>query len=151
MPFYFKPASLGVYMIQDRSGGLISVGSGAAVTPAATPGPSASWAAVRSRSGSFSLRSSANGRWLTVERPYGAVDTAVGPGSGDRLTLLPRSGCRPFPEAGLNAVGPVRSGVNPDGTVFGYADPHLHITADYRAGGLVLSGESFDPFGVTVA
>jgi microsomal dipeptidase-like Zn-dependent dipeptidase len=35
--------------------------------------------------------------------------------------------------------------------VVGYADPHLHITADSRAGGLVLSGESFDRFGITQA
>jgi microsomal dipeptidase-like Zn-dependent dipeptidase len=35
--------------------------------------------------------------------------------------------------------------------VSGWADPHLHITADMRAGGLVLYGESFDRFGVTEA
>jgi microsomal dipeptidase-like Zn-dependent dipeptidase len=151
MPLYFKPSSLDVYMLQDRSGGLVSVGSGATVSPASKPGPATTWSVVRSGAGSFSLRSTSNGRWLTVERSSGTVDTAAAAGRASRLSLLPRIGCRPFPEAGLNALGPVRSGVNPDGTVFGYADPHLHITADYRAGGLVLSGESFDPFGITVA
>jgi microsomal dipeptidase-like Zn-dependent dipeptidase len=32
--------------------------------------------------------------------------------------------------------------------VFGFADMHLHITADMRAGGNVLYGESFDRFGI---
>jgi microsomal dipeptidase-like Zn-dependent dipeptidase len=151
VPLYFKPSSLGVYMLQDRGGGLVSAGTSGAVTPGSTPGPAAAWAAVRSGARGFSLRSASDGRWLTVDSRSGAVGTAAAAGRGARLDLVARKGCRPFPEAGLNAVGPARGGVNPDGTVFGYADPHLHITADYRAGGLVLSGESFDPFGVTVA
>ena len=40
---------------------------------------------------------------------------------------------------------------NRDGTVFGFADTHLHITANLRAGGRVISGEPFDRFGITEA
>ncbi len=35
--------------------------------------------------------------------------------------------------------------------VFGYTDAHLHVVADLRAGGQVISGESFNRFGVTEA
>jgi hypothetical protein len=35
--------------------------------------------------------------------------------------------------------------------VFGWADLEFHLTASYRAGGDVIAGEDFDPFGVTVA
>ncbi len=144
---YFKPTGLGTYMIQDRRGELLSVGAGAAVVPSATPAATAAWTMIGTGRGTFALRSIANGRWLRIGHS-GAVDTAPG---RQRLRLRARSRCLSYPEAGVNAVGPLPHGVNPDGTVFGYADPHLHITADYRAGGLVVSGESFDPFGVTVA
>jgi len=35
--------------------------------------------------------------------------------------------------------------------VFGFVDAHLHITAFMRAGGLVISGEPFDRFGIPTA
>jgi Membrane dipeptidase (Peptidase family M19) len=35
--------------------------------------------------------------------------------------------------------------------VFGFVDAHLHITAFMRAGGLVISGEPFDRFGIPAA
>ena len=150
MPFYFKPTALGVYMLQDRGGKLVSVGSGSAVVPTDTPGPAAAWADVHTGGGTFALRATAGGGWLTID-PRGAVTTASAPSSGDRLRFVATTGCRAFPEAALGTAGVARSALYPDGTVYGYADPHLHITADYRAGGLVISGENFDPFGIAVA
>jgi microsomal dipeptidase-like Zn-dependent dipeptidase len=147
---YFKPTGLGTYLIQDRSGSLVAVGDGAAVAPSMTLDVHAAWSLVGSGHRTFALRSIANGRWLVVQ-PSGTVDTSAARGPRTRLSFTAARGCQAFPEAGLNAVGPASRAVNPDGTVFGYADPHLHITADYRAGGDVISGESFDPFGVTVA
>jgi hypothetical protein len=41
--------------------------------------------------------------------------------------------------------------VNPDGTVRGFVDTHLHITADMRAGGRVIDGKSYDRYGITRA
>ncbi len=35
--------------------------------------------------------------------------------------------------------------------MFGFVDAHLHITANMRAGGLVISGEPFDRFGIPAA
>jgi microsomal dipeptidase-like Zn-dependent dipeptidase len=149
-PLFFKPTGLGTYMIQDRSGSLLSVGAGAAVVPTATPDVQAAWSLIPSGRQAFGLRSIANGRWLAAE-PGGVVDTTADRGSRTRLRFQPAHRCQQYPEAGVNAVGPAPRAVNRDGTVFGYADPHMHITADYRAGGDVVAGESFDPFGVTVA
>ncbi len=149
-PFYFKPTALGVYMLQDRAGKLLSAASGAAVVPTATPGPAAAWAASPTGPTTFALRATSGAGWLTIARS-GAIGTAPAASAGDRLRAVPREGCRAFPEAQVNAVGAARRALYPDGTVYGYVDPHLHITADYRAGGLVLSGENYDPFGITVA
>ena len=149
-PFYFKPTALGVYMLQDPSGRLIAAGQADAVAPTETPAGAAAWELVPAGRSAFALRALEAGRWLTISAA-GGVSTAAAPSAGDRLSLVRDRRCRPFPEAPLDAVGHVRTARYPDGTVFGYADPHLHITADFRAGGLVLSGENFDPFGITVA
>src|SRR4051812_25193964 len=62
------------------------------------------------------------------------------------LTVRGAEGCRVFPEAGLGARGkPIR------GSLLGWADAHVHITADLRAGGQVISGEPFDRFGIAQA
>ncbi|MGZ4321994.1 MAG: hypothetical protein ACXVHJ_08100 [Solirubrobacteraceae bacterium] len=35
--------------------------------------------------------------------------------------------------------------------MFGFVDDHLHITANARGGGLLISGEPFDRFGIPAA
>src|SRR4051794_4799723 len=54
-------------------------------------------------------------------------------------------------EAEVGATGKPFSGKNRDGTIFGYADAHVHVTADLRAGGSVISGKAFDPAGIETA
>jgi microsomal dipeptidase-like Zn-dependent dipeptidase len=150
-PLFFKPTGLGTYMIQDRDGRLLSIGAdGAAVVRGSAPGPPAEWALVAFGGGLFGLRSTASERWLAVASD-GTLETASGEDSRARFQFTSRDGCRPYPELPVSASGTTLKRVNPDGTVFGYADPHLHVTADMRAGGLVLSGEGFDRFGVTEA
>jgi microsomal dipeptidase-like Zn-dependent dipeptidase len=150
MPFYFKPTALGIYMLQDRVGELLSAASGSAVTAAATPGPPAAWAISPSGAGTFALRSTSGAGWLTIG-PGGVAQTSSAASPNDRLRLVASHGCLPFPEAQVNVVGGARTALYPDGTVYGYADPHLHITAELRGGGDVISGENYDPFGVEVA
>ena len=150
---YFKPTGLGTYMLQDAGGRLVSVGNSSAVVRGAAPGPAAEWAARRTRSGRFGLRSTANGGWLTALAGTGALATATAadPAPDQRWRLTVQRGCLPYPEAALGASGRPQRSVNRDGTVFGYADAHLHITADLRAGGDVIYGENFDRFGITEA
>ena len=58
-----------------------------------------------------------------------------------RLRRVP--GCRRYPEASLGVHGrPAR------GTLRGFADAHMHVTASLRAGGRVISGEPFSPYGL---
>ena len=68
-----------------------------------------------------------------------------------RYRIVRARGCHPFPEASLGASGHTFKGTRRDGTVLGWADPHMHVTADQRAGGLVISGQTFNRFGVMEA
>ena len=87
-----------------------------------------------------------------LRRPDGTRTATPGPGTEFttsailRMRPRPAERCRSYPEASLGATGrPFR------GSLFGFADAHLHLTADLRAGGRVIYGESFDRFGVTEA
>ncbi len=143
-PLFFKPTSLGGYLIQDRDGRLVSVGAGDTVTRTSAPGQPAEWAVRRARGDAFSLRSSATGRLLVVGRD-GKLETGP-PGRRARFRFVKRRACTRYPEAALGARGRVRKG-----TTFGYVDAHLHAIANLRAGGQVISGEPFSRFGVTEA
>ena len=55
------------------------------------------------------------------------------------------------PEPKTGARGRPFQGTHPDGSVLGFADGHLHITAEMRAGGRVIHGRSFSRFGVARA
>jgi len=54
-------------------------------------------------------------------------------------------------EPSTGATGSSFSGTTRDGSVLGFADDHVHITANLRAGGRVIHGESFDRRGVEAA
>jgi microsomal dipeptidase-like Zn-dependent dipeptidase len=148
-PLYLKPTGLGTYMLSDPTGGLMAVGAAGRVTRATTPGPPAEWA-ISKRGNSFSIASTADGRTLAPDPADGRLvlfDRGPG-GQRERFELFPDRGCTPFPEAQVGAQGSPFRGTNPDGTVSGFVDDHLHITADLRGGGLVIYGKSFDRFGI---
>jgi microsomal dipeptidase-like Zn-dependent dipeptidase len=123
---YLKPTRLGgYYMLVDRKGRLKG---------ASAPGPAAEWRIRRVAGGRFSVRSAETGRAL-----------------GKRLRITRARGCRRFPEAAVGATGKPGRHTRRDGSVIGLADAHLHVPAALRAGGLVVSGENFNRFGVTEA
>jgi microsomal dipeptidase-like Zn-dependent dipeptidase len=134
--FSFKATGLGTFLLMDTGGQLLGVrpadGAVGAVGGAEAAGPQAEWAPARVAERVFTLRSTATGRRLRV-----------------RLTRA--TGCHAFPEADVGATGKPAPPTNADGTVRGFVDTHLHITADMRAGGMVISGEPFDRFGVARA
>ena len=94
------------------------------------------WRAIARGGGRYAFQATPDGAWLD--------------GSGG-TRFARRTGCTPFPEAEVGATGSPHAGRNRDGTVYGYADPHLHITANLRAGGMVIYGEPFDRFGIAEA
>ena len=159
-PFFLEPTGLGRYMLIDRDGRFASVGAPkptdprgyAPVEPAPEPGSSGEWALHGERGGSFALVSRATGRSMTAIPVTGqlAVST-VGPERVTSFAFGTAAGCARFPEAAVGATGDTFDGTRRDGTVFGFAETHLHITANMRAGGRVISGEPFDRFGITEA
>lgn len=131
--FFFKPTGLGTYLLA-RSDGTLAAGGGGSV---AQPGPAAEWRALR-RDGRLALRSTATGERLRL---------------GGRAMFAPRParGCRAYPEARLDARGRPFRGTLRGGALFGYADAHVHLPAEDRAGGQVVAGRTFDRFGITRA
>jgi microsomal dipeptidase-like Zn-dependent dipeptidase len=91
--------------------------------------------AIRPSGGGFTVQSTADKHQL----------------SPSPIAIQPATGCTPFPEAQVGATGTPRRSVNRDGSVFGFVDAHLHITADMRGGGKVIYGEAFDRFGIPAA
>jgi len=133
----------------DDAGGAVVTGSDAishlhttgTITRADTPGRLAEWAISRGE-----LESTAEDQRLAI-----APDGTLTLGTGSRFNFTPARGCRPFPEAQVGANGTPFHGTNPDGTVLGFADFHLEVPSDIRAGGDVIYGENFDRFGITKA
>ncbi len=150
--FFMKPSGLGTYLPYDRDGRILGVGDAGKVTRATDPGPLTEWAPRRVSKRSFSIASTAVRRELGLTPGGELVHTDPGAGGPERLfEFVPDQGCRPFPEAELGATGKSFKGTDRHGNVFGYADAHLHITADLRAGGRVIYGEAFDRFGIARA
>ena len=143
--YYLKPTALRRHLIVGTDGLLLAVADGA-VTRVAEPGPAAEWTIARAGH-RFVIHSSAVGRPLAVD----ASGQFVLGSATSRHRLLHATGCTAYPEASVGARGVPFSGVNADGTVSGFADLHLHLVADFRAGGQVISGEAFDRFGITEA
>ena len=127
--YYFKATGLGTYMLYGGDGRLLGA-SHHRLIKTKTAGPATEWTAEL------------EGPQLTLRRPGGPTLSR---------TIAPASGCKPFPEAQVDATGQTFKGTNGHGAVFGFVDDHLHITANMRGGGLVISGEPFDRFGIAAA
>jgi microsomal dipeptidase-like Zn-dependent dipeptidase len=149
--FFWKPATLRTYLPQDPGGRLLGVTAVGAVGRLATPGPATQWAVGQNVAGRSSLRL-ADGRQLGVS-PSGdlALLKASARGRARLFGLVKGRGCTPFPEADVGATGRPFRGTDRKGNVRGFADMHLHITANQRAGGAVIYGEPFDPYGISEA
>ncbi|MDZ4297174.1 MAG: hypothetical protein U0998_10980 [Moraxellaceae bacterium] len=65
-----------------------------------------------------------------------------------QFAFVPSEGCTDFPEAELNATGSPFKGTNPDGTVFGYAETHMHLGGTELFGGRLGYGQPFHKFGI---
>jgi microsomal dipeptidase-like Zn-dependent dipeptidase len=148
--FSFKATGLGTFLVMDGGGQLVGEPGGKAVVRNGGPetaGPADEWAPTRVAPNTFTLRSTASGKRLATGSG-GALALAT---TGAKLRLTKAGTCRRVPEAGVDATGKAPKPTNADGTIDGFADTHLHITADMRAGGSVIAGKPFDRFGVARA
>jgi microsomal dipeptidase-like Zn-dependent dipeptidase len=144
--FHLKPTGLGTYLLQDQERMLLAAGAEDTAGRDAQPGEPSEWRIRGRPSRGFSLVSTPDGRRLAVDPSDGTLILAET--SGARFDLVLTEGCKRFPEAKVGASGRPTRGTNPDGTLPGFADTHLHVTANLRAGGQVISGESFHRFGI---
>jgi microsomal dipeptidase-like Zn-dependent dipeptidase len=149
--FYVEPTSLRTGMLQDQGRTFLGVGAGEEAERVEAPGPLAEWA-IRGRSNGFSLTSTTAGRQLAIEPGSDMLVIArAGEGARARFGFVPAEACRRFREASVGASGKPFRGTVGDGAVFGFADIHMHLTANLRAGGRVIHGRSFHRFGISEA
>ncbi len=157
--FFLKPTALGTYLLSDGHGELVSIGSGGAdVTRSAGAGARTVFAplpagvtGVPGGPTAFSLRSTADHRRLAVRAGTGTLGLTGAATRSALFAFVPRSGCRPFPEAQVDAAVHDPGTRVKHGKIFGFIDDHVHVTGNMRAGGDVISGEPFDPFGIPTA
>jgi microsomal dipeptidase-like Zn-dependent dipeptidase len=150
--FYLKPARLGAYLLYDQDRKLMTAAGQRGVTRVHGVARPAVWAIRHAPGPSFNLVSTTTKRKLAVSQRRGL--TLVGAkrsGRRTRFTFSHAHGCKRYPEASTGAHGRPFRGTRANGTVKGFADAHLHITAEVRAGGQVVYGRSFSPLGITKA
>jgi hypothetical protein len=150
--FFLKPSALGTYLPFDQGGLLMTARGSDGIGRDTAPEPPTEWRIPRAGKGRFALRSTATGGQLAVAPTGAVVQGAPGRRGAGRLFVVVRArGCRRFPEAAVGASGRTFKGAARDGTVKGFADVHLHITAEQRAGGRVVYGDPFNRFGIAEA
>jgi hypothetical protein len=150
--FFLKPSGLGTYLPFDATGLLISARGSDGIGRDAAPAPATEWRILRVARRRWAVRSTPSGRQLTRSSTGALVMGPPGSHGAARLfTFVRARGCRTFPEAAVSATGRPSKGAARDGTVAGFADVHLHITAEQRAGGRVVYGEPFNRFGIAEA
>ncbi|MDD3762467.1 MAG: hypothetical protein PHP86_04150 [Nevskiales bacterium] len=126
-------------------------GPTAVIQPMGFAWDNAEWALSEPAPEQFTLTSTSMGLNLVAEPTSDGLSLAPLHGNADGLEqfrLVATQGCAEFPEIGVSASGETFKGTNPDGTVFGIADTHIHISAYEFLGGRVNYGEPFHRFGV---
>lgn len=151
-PLHFKPTGPGTYLLHDGGGRLLGVRAGALVRLAGAEdaGPAAEWSVRRTGGRTVAVRATATRRSLAVGARGDLILASAGDGPR-RLALAAARGCRRFPEAEVGATGTSPPRRARGGPVVGFADTHLHLTADLRAGGRVIHGTAFHRFGIARA
>ncbi|MGN6695438.1 MAG: Coagulation factor 5/8 type domain-containing protein [Aquihabitans sp.] len=146
-PFTLQATALGRYLLFGKGGQMIRTGTLSTVTSTTTPGPTADWT-VKTQSDRLSLTNLSTGKGLTVGS---GGRLAQGYAGEYRWSLVPTSGCTPFPEVEVGAVGTPFKGASPTAPVKGFLDAHTHISAFRFLGGKFHCGRPWSPYGVTVA
>jgi microsomal dipeptidase-like Zn-dependent dipeptidase len=157
-PFYLKPTGLGTFLVFDRRAGLLSVTSASgsdSVGRALMPGQSTEWTVAHLKGSDFVMTSTSNHLALADSKSSRTLEL-IRPGArraprSERFKFAIDRGCLDYPEAQVGAFGNTFKGASHNGKLLGWADLHVHITANLRAGGEVVYGEAFDRYGITQA
>ena len=130
-PIFFKPTTLGVYLLYDKQRRIVVAGGGRA----AEPGPTTEWTA-RKVGDRFAFTNA--GKRLRIK-------------GTDRFALRVAKGCTRYPEADINIHGAPFAGVTPYQEVRGYVDGHTHGMAFEFLGGRVHCGRPWHEYGAPYA
>lgn len=166
-PFRTKAAQLGRFLLYGTDATMLTaagpadpladaVGSRApdsapaAVVASPDPGAGSDWRVDYDDDGTYGLANTVTGRRAVVDAATGTFTTAGPDAAGVRFRLAAAEGCATFPESEVGAHGTPHSGTA-DGTVTGYADPHVHMATDGYIGGEVHCGRPVSPLGITAA
>ena len=144
--FVLQPTGLQGFLLHDRDGAYLSLSAGR-VEALGHPSKGSEWAIVSTGPAAYGLQSTQDGRWLSLDEQAQLSLQA----EAQDFALLHRADCKAVPEAELGAQGQNFSGTLADGSVFGIADAHTHISAYQRLGGRFIHGDAFHPLGVTEA
>jgi len=148
-PFYFKPSSLGHYLIFTKAKTFLGGAKGKATVATTKPGPTVNWTLTQVNSKAFRLFLPGAG-YLTAGSG-GAATFVAAPNGNTQLTPYRRTGCTAFPEIATNVVGNPSAGVSSFQETRGYIDAHTHGMAFEFLGGKVHCGRPWSPWGVTAA
>ncbi len=140
-PFTFKASGLGQYLFFSPGGSWLS-GTGTSPHLVASPEDGVEWTVAEAGSDARQGFSVVNRQ---TQQPL-AVDNSGGP-----FMMVAAQGCKPYPEAELNAVGTPFKRSNSDGTVFGYAETHMHLGGSEALGGRLGYGRPFHRYGIIEA
>lgn len=143
-----EPTGFGTFVL-TRLGGRVLVAESRTTArflgaPTGTMTTRHEWRVLR-RGGAVLLRNVATGRALRLPGSLGRVKAAT------PLTVARATGCSRPVEPEIAVAGRPKRLVNADGTVFGFADTHIHLTGDMRAGGATMHGTAFSKYGMGAA
>src|SRR6478609_10715102 len=120
--FRMQATRLGAYMLYGRAKDYLGLQDGA-VKPISTPGPAADFTvADASGAGRFTLVSQGGQAVAT------GADGTLAPADGATpFTFVKAAGCPDYPEAEIDATGPVYKGPGPYAATRGFIDAHMHM------------------------
>lgn len=178
--FYFKPTSLGDYLLYNRAGQLVSVANGVGMNTLASAtdnnvftvrvaGDNTQYIQPPVKDREPTLAEITAYRSFNDPKVKGELFTLDSAATNQRLGVnesgqlaqgasaqqfklhkAKLESCAPFPEANNNAEGETFKGTTDDGRVLGMADVHVHLTATNFLGNAQY-GDPFHRFGVTHA
>lgn len=155
--FYFKPTSLGHFLLTDREQRYLAAHLPKNVSAGRYPGKFANWKITKS-SGSdgilyrFTNDQFSDDLWHNPRNGRLYFANSIWKNRENTFKLVEQSDCITFPEVATQVKGD-RDALkgNPHDPIRGWIDPHAHITSYEFMGGRFMAGEPFHPWGVAEA
>lgn len=149
-PLYFKPTSLGHYMLYTKAGMFLAGGKDSAKF-GTKPGPAVNWTVTQAGPGTFRFFLPGSGYLEAKKNVLVPAGFAASPNAMTQFAPVRRTGCTPFPEIGTGVYGRPAAGTTAIQETRGLVDAHTHGMAFEFLGGDLHCGRPWSPWGVTVA